>query len=48
MKNWKKIRYHNIESFAEKPHDDNVAPSVEDKLVLNSYKKICKKRGGSI
>ena len=34
------------ESFAEKPNDDNIAPSVEDKLVLNSYKKSVKNVNG--
>ena len=34
------------ESFAEKPHDSNVAPSLEDKLVLRSYEKSVKNIGG--
>ena len=34
------------ESFAEKPHDSNVAPSVEDKLVLKSYENSVKNVGG--
>ena len=34
------------ESFAKKPHDSNVAPSVEDKLVLKSYKNSVKNVGG--
>ena len=28
------------ESFAERPHDSNQAPSVEDKIVWQKYKKI--------
>ena len=33
------------ESFAEKPHDSNVAPSLEDKMVLRSYEKSVKNVG---
>ena len=33
------------ESFAEKPHDLNQAPSVEDKIVLNKYHESIKNIG---
>ena len=36
------------ESFAEKAHDDNVASSVEEKLVLNFYKKSVKNVEGRL
>ena len=31
-----------LESFAERPHDFNCAPSVNDKIVLNVYKSSIK------
>ena len=34
------------ESFAEKPHDFNQAPSVNDKIVLSIYKESIKNIGG--
>ena len=34
------------ESFAEKPHDLNQAPSVNDKIVLSKYKESIQNIGG--
>ena len=34
------------ESFAERPHDFNQVPSVEDKIVLKQYKESSKNIGG--
>ena len=34
------------ESFAERPHDFNQAPSINDKIVLQKYKKSIENIGG--